>query len=85
MVQMIDFSFENEEAARKGGSFIQGMRSFEKNNEVSIMFGIGYTTKETQGGTITVTGSGGKNVIEFKDVKLTALDKSVVVSGKIPF
>jgi hypothetical protein len=49
------------------------------------MFGIGFNCKEGLGGTITVSGSGGKIVIEFKDLKLTALDKSTVVSGKIPF
>jgi major membrane immunogen (membrane-anchored lipoprotein) len=85
MVQQIAFDFKTEEAARKGGSFNQGSLTPIENNEVGIMFGIGYKSKETLGGTITVSGSGGKNVIEFKDVKLTVPDKSMVVSGKIPF
>ncbi len=85
MVQQIEFHFKNEEAARKGGSFKPGSLTPIENNEVGIMFGIGFNSKEALGGTITVSGSGGKNVIEFKDVKLTIPDKSVVVSGKIPF
>jgi hypothetical protein len=85
MVQVIEFFFKNEEAARKGGSFKPGSMTVLEPMEVGIMFGIGYNSKEGLGGTVTVSGSGGKNVIEFQDVKLTAPDKSMVVSGKIPF
>lgn len=85
MVQQITFHFKNEEAARKGGSFKPGSLTPIENNEVGIMFGVGFNSKDALGGTITVSVSGGKNVIEFKDVKLTVPDKSMVVSGKIPF
>jgi len=87
MIQMIELNFKNEEVARKGGSFKPGslVPGAGGDNEVGIMFGIGYKSGEASEGTITVTGSGGKNVIEFKDVKLTIPDKSIIVSGKIPF
>ena len=85
MVQVIEFNFKNEDSARKGGSFKPGSLTLLEPNEVGIMFGIGFNSKEGLGGTVTVSGSGGKNVIEFKDVKLTIPDKSIVVSGKIPF
>lgn len=85
MVQVIEFHFKNEDSARKGGSFKPGSLTLLEPNEVGIMFGIGFNSKEGLGGTVTVSGSGGKNVIEFKDVKLTIPDKSLVVSGKIPF
>ena len=87
MIQMIDFRFKNEEVARKGGSFKPGslVPGAGEDNEVGIMFGIGYKSREASEGTITVTGSGGKNVIELNNVKLTIPDKSIIVSGKIPF
>ncbi len=85
MVQVIEFFFKNEDSARIGGSFKPGSMTLLEPNEVGIMFGIGYNSKEGLGGTVTVSGSGGKNVIEFNDVKLTIPDKSIVVSGKIPF
>ncbi|MEO5948603.1 MAG: hypothetical protein ABIP79_17440, partial [Chitinophagaceae bacterium] len=87
MIQMIELRFKNEVVARKGGSFKLGsiVPGAGEDNEVGIMFGIGFNSKEGLGGTVTVTGSGGKNVIEFQDLKLTMPDKSIVVSGKIPF
>ena len=88
MVQVIEFFFKNEETARKGGSFKPGSMTVLEPMEVGIMNGIGLNSKEGLGGTVTVSGSGGTNVIEFNDVKLTGPDKSfgsVVVSGKIPF
>ena len=88
MVQVIEFVFKNEETARKGGSFKPGSMTLLEPMEVGIMNGIGLNSKEGLGGTVTVSGSGGKNVIEFNDVKLTGPDKSfgsVVFSGKIPF
>ena len=87
MIQVIELRFKNEEVARKGGSFKPGslVPGGGEENEVGIMFGIGYKSREASEGTITVTGSGGKNVIEFNNVKLTIPDKSIIVSGKIPF
>jgi len=87
MIQMIELHFKNEEVARKGGSFKPGslIPGAGEDNEVGIMFGIGYKSGEASEGTITVTGSGGKNVIELNNVKLTIPDKSIIVSGKIPF
>ncbi|MEJ7826602.1 MAG: hypothetical protein WKF91_00340 [Segetibacter sp.] len=88
MVQVIEFFFKNEETARKGGSFKPGSMTLLEPMEVGIMNGIGLNSKEGLGGTVAVSGSGGKNVIEFQDVKLTGPDKSfgsVVLSGKIPF
>ncbi len=88
MVQVIEFFFKNEETARKGGSFKPGSMTVLEPMEVGIMNGIGLNSKEGLGGTVTVSGSGGKNVIEFNDVKLTGPDKSfgsIVFSGKIPF
>ncbi|MEO6583734.1 MAG: hypothetical protein ABIO05_05385 [Ferruginibacter sp.] len=87
MIQMIELNFKNEEVARKGGTFKPGslVPGAGGDNEVGIMFGIGYKSGEASDGTITVTGSGGKNFIELNDVKLTIPDKSITVSGKIPF
>ncbi len=85
MVQVIQFFFKNEDSARKEGNFKPGSMTLLEPMEVGIMFGIGYNSKEGLGGTVTVSGSGGKNVIEFQDVKLTIPDQSIVVSGKIPF
>lgn len=87
MIQMIELHFKNEEVARKGGSFKPGslVPGADEDNEAGIMFGIGYKSREASEGTITVTGSGGKNVIELNNVKLTIPDKSIIVSGKIPF
>lgn len=87
MIQMIELHFKNEEVARKGGNFKPGslVPGAGEDNEVGIMFGIGYKSGEASEGTITVTGSGGKNVIELNNVKLSIPDKSIIVSGKIPF
>lgn len=87
MIQMIEMHFKNEKVARKGGSFKPGslVPGAGEDNEVGIMFGVGYKSREASEGTITITGSGGKNVIELNNVKLTIPDKSIIVSGKIPF
>lgn len=84
-VQMIEVHFKNEAAARKGGSFKPGSLTPIDNNEAGIMFGIGYKSADAAEGPITVTGSGGKNVLELNSVKLTVPGKSIIVSGKIPF
>ena len=77
----------NEEVARKGGSFKPGslVSGAGEDNEVGIMFGIGYKSREASEGTITVTGSAEKNVVELNNVKLTMPSKPIIVSGKIPF
>lgn len=85
VVQQIEFRFKNGEAARKGGSYKSGSLTPIESNGVGLMFGIGFNSEEGSGGIITVSSNGGKNVIEFKDVKLTTTDKSMVVSGKISF
>ena len=80
-MQMIELHFIYEEVARKGCSFKQGIQvqGAGEENKTGIIFGIGYKSAKPPGGTITVTGSGGKNMIGLNNVKLTKPDKSIIV------
>ncbi len=84
MINEISFVFKNEAAARKGGPYKTGSMAPADDNEVGIIYGIGYQSMGAPEGTITVTG-GGTNTIEFNDLVLSAGGKNVTVSGRIPF
>lgn len=85
MINEISFFFSSEAAARKGGTFKKGSMVPIYDDEIGITYGIGYRSKGSPDGTVTVTRNGSSNVIEFTDMVLTADGKNVTVSGKIPF